>query len=54
MLLYFAGIMKKYSIPVEPGLTNKDKEGQRVTGFNTESTEINEGIIRFDINFMCA
>ena len=43
--------MKKYSIPVEPGLTNKDKEGQRVTGFNTESTEINEGIIRFDIIF---
>jgi len=39
------------TIPVEPGLTNKDKEGQRVTGFNTESTEINEGIIRFDIIF---
>lgn len=39
------------TIPVEPGLTNKDKESQRVTGLNTESTEINEGIIRFDIIF---
>ncbi len=38
--------------PVEPGLTNKDKEkGQRVTGLNTENMEINEGIIRFDIIF---
>lgn len=40
-------------VPIEPGLTNraKEKEGQRVVGFNTENTEINEGLIRFDIVF---
>ena len=41
------------AIPVEPGLTNAVKEGhgQRVVGFNTENTEINEGLVRFDIVF---
>ncbi len=40
-------------IPVEPGLTNVEKEqaGQRIVGFNTENVEINEGLIRFDIVF---
>ena len=40
-------------IPVEPGLTNaeKEKDGQRIVGFNTENTEINEGLVRFDIVF---
>ena len=40
-------------VPVEPGLTNVEKEeaGQRVVGFNTESAEINEGLVRFDIVF---
>ena len=40
-------------IPVEPGLTNAEKEeaGQRIVGFNTENTEINEGLVRFDIIF---
>ena len=40
-------------IPVEPGLTNAEKEeaGQRIVGFNTENTEINEGLVRFDIVF---
>lgn len=40
-------------VPVEPGLTNTQKEeaGQRVIGFNTENTEINEGLVRFDIVF---
>ena len=40
-------------VSVEPGLTNTEKEehGQRVVGFNTENTEINEGLVRFDIVF---
>ncbi len=38
---------------VEPGLTNHPKagNGQRVLGMNTENTEINEGLVRFDIVF---
>ena len=41
------------AVPVEPGLTNvaKEKDGQRIVGLNTENTEINEGLIRFDIIF---
>ncbi len=41
------------TVPVEPGLTNaaKEKDRQRVVGLNTESMEINEGLIRFDIIF---
>jgi len=41
------------AVPVEPGLTNAQKEenGQRIVGLNTENTEINEGLIRFDIIF---
>jgi len=41
------------AVPVEPGLTNaaKEKDGQRIFGLNTESTEINEGLVRFDIIF---
>lgn len=40
-------------VPVEPGLTNAEGEekGQRIVGFNTESAEINEGLVRFDIVF---
>ena len=40
-------------IPVEPGLTNvvTEKEGERIVGLNTESAEINEGLVRFDIIF---
>ena len=40
-------------VPVEPGLTNAEKEkgGQRVIGLNTENAEINEGLIWFDIIF---
>jgi len=40
-------------IPVDPGLTNDDKEknGHRIVGLNTENAEINEGLIRFDIIF---
>ena len=41
------------SVPVEPGLTNSVMEtgGKRITGFNTENSEIKEGLIRFDIVF---
>ncbi len=40
-------------VPVEPGLTNVEKEenGQRIVGMNTENAEINEGLVRFDIIF---
>jgi hypothetical protein len=41
------------AIPVEPGLTNSEsnESGQRVVGFNSENSEINEGMVRFDIVF---
>ena len=41
------------SVPIEPGLTNAEREenGQRIVGMNTENAEINEGLIRFDIIF---
>ncbi len=40
-------------VPVEPGLTNAGtvQKGQKVAGFNTENSEINEGLVRFDIVF---
>lgn len=41
-------------VPVEPGLTNIDKKNsknQRIIGINTENSEINEGLVRFDIIF---
>ena len=42
-------------VPVEPGLTNKDmldaRTGERIVGLNTESSEIDEGKIYFDIIF---
>jgi hypothetical protein len=50
---YIEGEPHISTIPVEPGLTNseKDENGQRVVGFNTENEEINEGMVRFDIVF---
>ena len=41
------------TVPVDPGLTNseKEKDGQRIVGFNSENQELNEGLIRFDIIF---
>ena len=41
------------SVPVEPGLTNTtgNQEGKRIVGFNSENSELNEGLIRFDIVF---
>ncbi len=40
-------------VPVEPGLTNISsmQKGERIIGLNTESKEINEGSILFDIIF---
>ena len=40
-------------VPVEPGLTNVQttENGQKITGFNSENSEINEGLVRFDIVF---
>ncbi|MCM1172512.1 MAG: Rpn family recombination-promoting nuclease/putative transposase [Clostridium sp.] len=40
-------------VPVEPGLTNSVTypKGQRIVGLNTENSEINEGLVRFDIIF---
>lgn len=43
-------------VPVEPGLANMEKPdaaGQRIVGLNTENAEINEGLVRFDIIFLC-
>ena len=41
------------AVPAEPGMTNAAAEnnGTRITGLNTENSEIHEGLIRFDIIF---
>jgi len=40
-------------VPADLGMTNtmEDVESGRITGINTENSEINEGLIRFDIVF---
>ena len=41
-------------VPVEPGLTNVEKSihySERIVGMSTECSEINEGVVRFDIIF---
>ena len=38
-------------VPVEPGMTNTVQQTSRIVGLNTENSEINEGLIRFDIIF---
>ena len=40
-------------VPVASRLTNKDRnvEGKRIVGLNTEAGEKNEGLVRFDIIF---
>lgn len=38
-------------VPVDPGLTNKKQAGEEIAGFNTEDSETNEGMIRFDVVF---
>ncbi len=37
-------------VPADPGFTNQMKD-EKILGFNTENTEVNEGMIRFDIIF---
>ena len=54
IVTYIEGEPKIGIVPVEPGLTNKEKIdelGQRVKGLNSENVEANEGLIRFDIIF---
>ena len=53
---YIEGEPYVSSIPVEPGLTNIEvekatEERPRIVGLNTENSEINEGVINFDIIF---
>ena len=48
---YIEGEPKIGAVPVEPGLTNVEQVGQRIIGLNTENSEVNEGLIRFDIIF---
>ena len=40
-------------VPVDAGSTNVEKEqdGEKVIGLNTENSELNEGMVRFDIIF---
>lgn len=40
-------------VPVESGMTNaaKEEQGERIVGINSENSEINEGLVRFDIIF---
>ena len=54
IVTYIEGEPKIGIVPVEPGLTNKEKideSGQRVKGLNSENVDANEGLIRFDIIF---
>ena len=40
-------------VPVDPGSTNVEKEqdGEKIIGLNTENSELNEGLARFDVIF---
>ena len=40
-------------VPIDAGSTNVEKEedGEKVVGLNTENSELNEGMVRFDIIF---
>ena len=51
--LYIEGEPFINKVPVEPGVTNAvtSKDGARVVGFNSESQELHEGMIWFDIIF---
>ena len=54
VVTYIEGEPKVGIVPVEPGLMNAEKTdatGQRIVGLNTETAEINEGLVRFDIIF---
>ena len=47
---YIEGEPQIGTVPAEPGLTNQ-AAGDRLVGLNTESGEVNEGLVRFDIVF---
>ncbi len=53
VMAYIEGEPYIGSVPYEPGLTNAAAQhgGCRIVGINTESVEINEGLVRFDIVF---
>ena len=50
---YIEGTPYISTVPVEPGVTNTylTKNGKRIVGINTESAEVNEGMVRYDIVF---
>ena len=48
---YIEGTPYISKVPIEPGMTNHEQQGQQIIGLNTENVEINEGLIRFDIIF---
>ena len=54
VVAYIEGEPVVGTVPIEHGLTNIEKfdeTGKRVVGLNTESAEVNEGLVRFDIIF---
>ena len=54
VVAYIEGEPVVGTVPIEHGLTNIEKfdeKGKRVVGLNTESAEVNEGLVRFDIIF---
>ena len=44
---YIEGTPYISKVPIEPGMTNHEQQGQQIIGLNTENVEINEGLIRF-------
>jgi hypothetical protein len=54
VIQYIEGDPYVNAVPVEPGMTNKkdvDESGKIIVGMNTEDSEINESLVRFDIIF---
>jgi hypothetical protein len=54
VIQYIEGDPYVNAVPVEPGMTNKkdvDESGKTIVGMNTEDSEINESLVRFDIIF---
>jgi hypothetical protein len=54
VIQYIEGDPYVSAVPVDPGLTNKKdvgESGKNIAGMNTEDSEINELLVRFDIIF---
>ena len=53
VMQYIEGEPYISTVPVDAGSTNVEKEqnGEKVIGLNTENSELNEGLVRFDIIF---